>query len=78
MTLLTDYPRLSRGLLSLIFSVGFFVWTTSYGVRSYTDDPKRIPKKYVESAVEVSWEALRERADKRWTVGPNYGRQMGN
>ncbi len=65
--------------LRTLFSV-FFVWTTSYGVLAYTDDPKRIPKKYAESAVEVSWGALRERADKRWTVGPkvNHGNELGS
>ena len=51
--------------LALAASI-FFAWVTSAGTLAFTDDPARVPSKY--TATETSWEELRARTDKRWTV----------
>ncbi len=51
--------------LALAASV-FFAWVTSTGTLAFTDDRQKIPTKY--HAEETSWEELRARTDKHWTV----------
>jgi hypothetical protein len=52
----------------LAASAAFFAWTTDLGVLSFTDDPKRIPAAYKDTAVERTWEDLRAATDPKWTV----------
>jgi hypothetical protein len=50
-------------------------WVTSDGILAFTDDPARVPAKYRTIATEGTWEELRARTDKRWTVYPRSQKQ---
>ena len=43
-----------------VAALTFFAWTTSDGGLAFTDEVKRIPAKYKDSAVEREWQKLRD------------------